>query len=393
LEKCYRNNKEAKDMRLLKIGTLNQPNTRWEDALDVFEDIDIFCLDTEERIENVHFHYYIFNNRGLNVLLRKVMNKASRKPIMEWMCRPAATLLRICNWKLIKIIRSQRYDYIHSSYNDFDESAFLTFLLKPQIFFRAQKETRLQYSYLEKWNFSKATRVILNDEKNRIFFEEKYGGNLFSKNQVILGLDEDARSRKLSTKITYERKLSEIDHKIHAVILAGRVLSTPNDSRSGGRLYYYTLILKLLDAGFVVHLHTGNIVPFEGKEPYHQLAEENPNFIIEGKLDFKNDISHAYALLSRYDIGICHAHVPGQEVTEFDKVNIPHRYYEYHLSHVIPVDVKGGNMLLEKKAEEGKAIIVNHYKDLTLEMTRNWTWDTPTFSSYISTLYGESEME
>ena len=48
-------------MRLLKIGSLNMPRNRWEDALDVFSDIDVFCFDSEVEIENEHIHYIKFD--------------------------------------------------------------------------------------------------------------------------------------------------------------------------------------------------------------------------------------------------------------------------------------------------------------------------------------------
>ena len=376
-------------MRLLKIGTLNIPRDRWQDALDCFSQIDVFCFDTENEIENEKFRYYRFNTQNkINNFLFRATRHFSYDHNKKVLCNFCLILLRIVNHKLLKKIKSTNYDYIHSSYNDFNESAFLTCLLDPKVYTRAQKETRLYYSFLEKKALENASLIVLNDQYNLELYKRKYGDVFLENKKIRYSLDEDVRSKKLLSVIQYSKKLSDDDGKVHAVILAGRVLSNPEDSRSGGRLYYISLIKSLVQNGIVVHLHTGNIVPYNGHDPYKELEKIETNFIIEGPLDFINDTINAYKVLSRYDIGVCHAHLPNTEVTEFDKVNIPHRYYEYHLAHVVPFDLLGGNLLLEKKASEGYALIVDSYGEITLDKIKNIRWDTTTFSQYIKELYG-----
>jgi len=375
-------------MKLLKIGSLNMPNNRWEDALNYFDEVYVFSFDTEKDVPNASFHYLKFDTKdNFNNFWYRFVRHFSYSKRNHWLCYIGRLILRVYNHSLLETIKGTEYTHIHSSYNDFDDSAFLTFLLSPKTYTRAQKETRLYYSFIEKQALAKASRVILNDKLNVDFFQKKYDANLFDGKEVLTGLDEDVRSARVLTKIRYKKKLSEADGKIHAVILAGRALSTSSDKRSGGRLYYIPLINKLLDAGMVVHLHTGNIVPFVGHNPYEELAAENTNFKIEDKLDFMNEPEIAYGTLSRYDIGICHAHIPNSEVTEFDKVNLPHRYYEYELAHVVPIDVNGGNYLLEKKAAEGHALIYETFNDVKLSDCKNIKWDTPTFADYIQRLY------
>lgn len=368
-------------MRLLKIGTLNIPRNRWEDALDVFDEIDVFCFDNEVEIQNEHIHYVKLKKSSRIVLH---FNYRGNGKFLDKIC---LWVLRILNARLLKQIKTIKYDYIHSSYNDFDRSAFLTVLLNPAGYTRAQKETRIRFDFFEKWALKNADRVILNDPMNRIFFEKKYGSDLLGGKKVLYDLDEDVRSKRLLNVIRHDEKLSVKTGRIHAVILAGRVLSDPNDKRSGGRLYYIDLIQNMTSAGIVVHLHTARIIPFNGENPYERMENENPDFHIEGKLDFSGDSLSAYKTLSRYDIGVCHAHLPHSEVTEFDKVNIPHRYYEYHLAHVVPFDLRGGNLLLEKKAEKGHALIYDNYSQINLDDMKNIKWDTPVFSDYVKALY------
>lgn len=209
----------------------------------------------------------------------------------------------------------------------------------------------------------------------------------------MFGLDEDVRSQRVFHSFQYSKKLSDIDGRIHAVILAGRVLSNPNEPRSGGRLYYINLINSLIDSGIVVHLYTGKIIPYNGVDLYHELAKNRKEFIIEGVLDFVNDRENAYRTLSQYDIGVCHAHLPEAEVTVFDKVNIPHRYYEYQIAHVVPFDLRGCNLLLEKKAEQNHALICNNYSEISFESIRKIQWETNSFAEYIYKIYFNQEYE
>ena len=376
-------------MVLLKIGTLNIPRDRWVDALDCFSEVYVFCYDTEKQIEDSKIHYIPFPTRKfLNRKLGALVGILERYPSLSWLCEVFLLALRVCNRPLLRKIHSVKYDAIHSSYNDSDESALLTAILNPRSYTRAQKETRLRYSYLEERAFRKASRVILNDELNLELYRKKYGQDFLENAQIIYQLDEDVRSRKVFGAFPYAQKLSEKDGKIHAVILAGRVLSDPNEPRSGGRLYYINLINELIDAGMIVHLHTGRIVPCNGADLYQELAQKREEFVIEGPLDFDGHKMEAYHILSRYDIGVCHEHIPNTEVTTFDKVNIPHRYYEYHIAHVAPFDMKGGNLLLEKKAKHNHALICNSFSEITMDCIKEIEWESNTFSQYIQNIYG-----
>lgn len=378
--------------KLLKIGTLNEPRDRWMDVLHVFDEIHVACFSSEVEIQHPQIVYHkIQIERGINNFLFRAVIHSSRQKLLNWLTNVIIILFRITNRSLCREIGRIRFDEIHSSYNDFDESALLTLVLGcKNNFTRAQKETRLTYSYLEKKNFDNAKRIVLNDELNRDLFVSKYG-DVFSGKKMIFHLDEDARRQDIKDIISYKTKFSARDGKIHAVILAGRVLSNPKEKRSGGRLYYLPLIREMVAAGIVVHLHTKSIEDDDGVNPYADLQEKSNDFHIEDKLDFLNDTLNAYSLLSRYDIGILHAHIPGEEVTMFDIVNLPHRYFEYELAHVLPIEKKGLNKLLEKKAECGYAKLIDSFYELTLENVKNDKWDTPGFKDYVDALYRKND--
>lgn len=51
-------------MKLLKIGTLNVPNTRWIDALEYFSEIHVVCMDSEPEIQDDRIKYIKFNTKS-----------------------------------------------------------------------------------------------------------------------------------------------------------------------------------------------------------------------------------------------------------------------------------------------------------------------------------------
>lgn len=377
-------------MNLLKIGTLNLPRNRWLDALEKFEKVYVFCWDTEVELDNENFIYIkIPTKTFFNKYCLYLINSINHTKWLRTLERLCIKIFTMVNKKYLEKIPFQKIDFIHSSYNDFDESNLFTLMLpKKYSITRAQKETRINNNNLEYLCLKRCGRIILNDIECKKFFEEKYGEAFFEKKEVLLNLDEDIRYSKLKSIIEYDEKLSKQDGKIHAVILAGRVLSDKNDIRSGGRLYYLETIENLLSTGFVVHLHTKNIISYNGQNPYIELAERNKNFIIEPPLDFEGASKKAYATLSRYDIGILHAYISTQKVSLFDKVNIPHRYYEYLLAHVCPIVPKGHTIVTEKIFSEKKSgIIYENLSDITLKTIKNIKYENLFFKNYISSIY------
>lgn len=377
-------------MKLLKIGTLNLPRNRWLDALEYFEKVYVFCWDFECELDNEKFVYIkIPSATFLNKCCRFFIVRTTSRKSFFYIQKVFIYIFKMINKKYIKRIPFNEIDCFHSSYNDFDESNLFTLILPRNLkITRAQKETRIDNNNLEYACMKRCERIILNDIACKKFFEQKYGNTFFDGKEVVLNLDEDVRYSKLASIIEYSSKLSEKDGKIHAVILAGRVLSDKKDKRSGGRLYYLDTINSLLEVGIVVHLHTKTIVPFFGENPYEVLATENKNFIIEPPLDFEDDPKRAYRTLSRYDIGILHAYITTESVSLFDKVNIPHRYYEYLLGHVCPIVPKGKSIVIERLFKEKRSgLIYEKLSDITLDKLQDVCYEGVYFKDYFQDLY------
>ena len=68
-------------------------------------------------------------------------------------------------------------------------------------------------------------------------------------------------------------------------------------------------------------------------------------------------------------------------------MNIPHRYYAYQLAHVVPIDKKGENLIIDKKASEKHALVINDYCELKSADFSKIKWDTPSFKEYFEILY------
>ena len=218
---------------------------------------------------------------------------------------------------------------------------------------------------------------------------KKYGESFFEGKEILIDLDEDVLGKKYINGINRQSKLSCSDGRKHLVILAGRVMSDNSDIRSGSRLYYIPLIKKFLQAGMAVHLHTLRIIlDKDGINQYEVLKKAFPNlFFIEKPLDFSGDNwKDSYSVLSRYDYGIMHNYLEGTSNSEFDKFNIPHRYYEYLLSHVIPILPQNKTVVLEKIITNNKSGVV--YKDISeLHNDYNINFDVMSFEDYIKKVY------
>lgn len=374
---------------LLKIGTLYHPGDRWLDVLSLFDDVTVFCYEDEVHLQDPHFHYIqLDRTKGLNPLFLRALYHYNTRMHCEFLVKMIVSAIRLFNLKTVKQVEKVHADFIHSSYNDFDKSYLLTMLVHTkQTITRVQKETRPAPTVLEKLCLQKCSRLGFNEEACYQFYASKYPGML-DKKEIVTDVDEDARSERLQPFSHLSPKLSIEDGRVHAVILAGRVLSTSSDVRSGGRLYYLDTIKRLLAAGFVVHLHTPRIIPFNGYEPYTPLSKENSDFHIEGPLDFEHDPTHAYQTLSRYDVGILHAYIHGTDVQRFDQVNIPNRYYEYLIAHVCPIAPRGENEVLAKLfTQKHTGILYQDLSDLTLQRVKEVQYPPITFKAYFKRLY------
>ncbi|MGQ9856943.1 MAG: hypothetical protein ACUVQF_09415 [Fervidobacterium sp.] len=232
--------------------------------------------------------------------------------------------------------------------NDFDSSFVFASILgwRGVNYILSLKETRFVNYVFEYEALKYATAVIVPHAKYIDFFKRKYQLDISRK---ALFADIDWRSRMVYELIngTQIKKLSEEDGRIHVVILSGRTIWDNNEQRSQGRYYYVEIIDELLKEGFVVHLHTKALIEsldnpiYYEPNPYSVLLEKYPkSFFIEPALDF-NDIK-SYETLMKYDLGLLTSGIKGRyEFSEFEKLNIPNRFYEYLHANVVPICPSG----------------------------------------------------
>lgn len=381
-------------MKLLKLGSLSLQNDKWLDALDTFDEITVIKgLESEEEVQGLKYHEFNENSFVKRWFIRiiKHFNEDKKYEKLEDFI---LLIFRLFVRKDIKALKSMNYDEVYVAYNDFDESALLLILFKPYIkkgvrITRAYKESRPNYKYLEKRAFEMADRVILNAPENVVFFKEKYGKSFFNGKDIITDVDEDVLGSKYINGIIYQKKLSSLDGNKHLVILASKVFSDNLDIRSGSRLFYIPLIKECIEAGLIVHLHTLRIMPDNnGIDQYELLKNEYPNsFFIEQPLNFNgNGWKDAYSTLSRYDYGILHNFVEGTSNSEFDKYNIPHRYYEYLLAHVTPVLLKNKTLVMQRIMEEKRTGVLYTAIHELLDSHKVY-YETTSFSEYIKGIY------
>lgn len=382
-------------MKLLKLGRLEKPVGRWKDSFQLFDGISVIKLYDDEA-EDPAFNYIRFPKANLALrILSRVSSSLNENKGAKWVLDFAFSLLRNSATKGIQPLLSKcEYDEVHVSYNDYDESAFLLTLLYPYLnhsvrITRPYKETRPEWKYLERKAFELSNRIVFNEIENVSFFEKKYGKSFFKNKKILTGLDEDAIGDEHINSVKYLPKLSETDGRRHLVILCGRAFSDASDKRSGSRLYYVALIKEFLDAGFAVHLHTLKMIPdSNGVNQYEVLKEKyKESFFIEPPLSFDdNHFVESYGILSRYDCGVLHNFVEGTPNTEFDKYNIPHRYYEYELAHVAPILLRGKTIVMERLLEEKKSGVV-YSKPSEISLKEKCVYDIRSFSDYIKALY------
>lgn len=393
---------------LLKIGRLDLLTSEREKALlSRFDEVIVFTYthdkDKHEHIlKNFKKKYgkrikvieFDAGNDKINNRLKKLVDAYKTKPRWAMMMHFMVCLARIYNYKLIRQIKRYKFMYVHSSFSDWDCSDFLTILLKPYLgegkLVRIYKESRPNFNWCEKRCFEISDRILLMDQINQAFFENKYGKDFFTNKCVELGYDENILSRDIIERIVYEPKLSEKDHKKHFVILSGRVMCDPQDVRSGGRLYYIPIVQELINKGFVVHLHTLSIeVSKKRKNSYELLRQAHPTaFYIEEPLDMVNAPMKSLQILSRYDFGILHNFMKGASVSRFDQTNVANRFYEYEAAHVIPVVLSKTALLMEKLFEEHQCgLVVDDYSECQSFDISKIKWYTPDYESYIEKIY------
>lgn len=391
--------------KLLKVGKPDFEGMlmSWQDSLSFFEKvqfIDFFEKEPKgfERVEALFF-FPKKSLKGVRALSSRVLIRLITKTVkISWLKQFSNILINILrNIAVPKNFeaRISDFDMIHVSYNDFERSNLLTAILLKSFkragknYTLSYKESRPGYNHLEYIVFSNARKISLFCEENLIFFKRKYPDVDFDSKQIIYGLDEDWKStRHVACSSLKVNKLSSFDGKLHMCILAGRVLSNPLDERSGPRLYYVDIINQAIGNDIVVHLHTPKIIPDKkGFNPYEKLEKENKEkFIIEPPLDEKAPLDF-YKTLGTYDLGFLHMTVEGSSTSEFDKYNVPNRFYHYQIAKVVPLQKAGTKPVLEKYFS-GSTFFYEDMNQVNLQKTKDLIkGEVFSFGDYISSLY------
>lgn len=385
---------------LLKLGGRKHlGEERWKGALSLYDEVYCACLFTETDwdIRNEHIHIIKIPKRNLTSKCIGIINRCKDKPQFSWLNRLALAGIRFLNRDWMQKVGSIEADSVLCSYGDYDKSDFVYAIAKPVIHapvVRAYKESRVGYNFLELNALKSADKIVLYDVELKRFLEKKYGESLFEGKKVLLGYDENSLPGCILNNIRYREKYSSADGKVHLVILSFRVDSAPNRSRDESRYYYVDIIRDFIEAGIVVHLHCAQYNDFNGINRYKELQEEHPGmFYMEKALSMKHSSSseewiESCEILSRYDIGLLHNIQDNSSVSEFDRINIPHRFFAYETAHVAPITAKGNNVVLERLfAEKHCGFVYDKLTDLQAVLKENVEYYTPSYEDYLKAIF------
>jgi hypothetical protein len=276
---------------------------------------------------------------------------------------------------LDKVIKSENPDLIWSGSNNFDLSNLLTWLtgLKTNIkIIRSYKETNGKKCLDEYMSILHSHHLVLPNNATLQHFKKTYNKINWS-NKIISFADEDWRYSRLieSIKNHQSYKLSIYDNNPHVVILSGKVTFGDYDNYTNGRYNYLNLIKSFINNGVHVHLHCLNIYNSEKncivsrtENPYSDLQNTSNYFHMEEPLNLESEILN-YLILKKYDAGILHNYIEGEEITIFSKFNIPNRLYEYQIADVMPIVIKGTLNEVEKIIKDTEfGIIEDSYESV-----------------------------
>ncbi len=388
------------DRILLKLGGRQHLGEfRWSGALNEFTEVYCTCLYREGTVfvdsEQIHFYEIPNNvcNRLITVFLRKI-KKYSGLDMISWI---AICVLKGLNYKLIQKVKVLNPHKVLCSYSCYDWSDLNCILFAKSIqvpIVRSYKESRVEYNFLEYNALKLSDTVVLCDVKIKEFLEKKYGNNFFDNKKIILGPDENALPACIIDNVNHKEKYSIKDGKIHLVILASVVDSEPCSKTTQSRYYYIEIIKKIIEEGIIVHLHCRKFNEYGGGNRYKELADAyQGKFYIEEALDMAADSSleswiNSCEILSQYDIGFFHNVVEGSSISDYDKINVPHKFFAYGAAHVVPVVKRGDNDVLEKMFDEKNCgFVFDELSDLKQINNHKFDYYIPTYESYLKSVF------
>lgn len=384
---------------LLKVGGRKHlGEERWAAALNLFDEIHCASIYREDswNVDNEHIHQYELKKNKINHLLTGIILRTRKYRylyVFNWLI---IILLRISNIAWIKKIKNCKATFALCSYGDYDRSDLAYLILKPAInckIVRSYKETRVGYNFLEHQTLSHIDTISLYCKELKSFLERKYGVDFFEGKKVVTGLDENVLPSCILSNIRHQQKISSRDGKKHMVILSYRADSAPDRERDQARYYYVDTIKTLIEAGLIVHLHCAVYNELQGINKYLDLKKQFPDcFFMEKPLEMKRDSSlnewiSSCEILSRYDYGLLHNIAEGSSVSEFDAINVPHRFFAYQAANVTPIICRGENTVLCRMFEEKKCgIVYSSIKELTKENKMDLHYIKTTYEDYLTKL-------
>jgi hypothetical protein len=231
------------------------------------------------------------------------------------------------------------------------------------------QEHRCTYRIDEAFAFKASKYLVLPSQRNLNFFKDTYGRYIAKKAFIA---NEDWRPKELINKVYAEpiQKLSSIDNIPRIIILARFVTyGKKKNYRRGNRVNYLEIIQELLDAGAIVHLNCLHIYEslesknFSKNNPYHLIEKKYPEqFFIDKSYDMEEIDS--YFQMKKFDAGILHNYVAGEEVSRFSQMNIPNRFFEYLVSGVKPIVIKNSLCDVEDAINDiGFGVIAESYTE------------------------------
>lgn len=236
------------------------------------------------------------------------------------------------------------------------------------------KETRFVEKDAERFAVQNADAVIFPHASYRDFFDRLYGvaPRNMAVGDVNWHLSDSIKS--LEKRPERLRKSSFDDGVIKICVLTGRISDDVSSGRFGNRYSIEEHIRHLVTVGGRVYLHTGQ--RSGGSIPnYIRELTEGDSFVLGRELRLTPG-NGDYAVLLDYDYGFMHPPVDPKliDLVEFQKVNIPNRYYEYVACGIKPLVVRGTLPIVEGWiAESGFGIVFSDYNDLRRKIENDWS--------------------
>lgn len=355
---------EKEDISKIKIFI---ESSKYYQIEDIFLGVELFKKQEVKKKLEVHIFDYTIVDRLLmkfNFLVNRFTFKVFR-PLM---------FLRL-KFQVKKFLSHDNIVWLGE--NDYDKHNLIHCciekLIKQNFVIKNYKETRFTRKYFEKKSLQLSDVLIFPNSYYEDFFERLYGPNIF-KDKNLFYSDQDQRSRYHHQLVSNleSKKFSVQDGKLHIAIIVGQV-ACQACSRSGDRYVIFPSILRLLGKGLIVHLFVKDIIksrsePESIKESiYHDLARKNSNLIIS--FEHMRLGSRIYEDIVRCDLGYLHDDVDHNNMPlfEFQKINMPNRYYEYVVSGLLPMSLKRTTFCYQDLIVEEKGFVLDSLEDINLK--------------------------